>query len=131
MYEIITLIPLFPGKNELAQIQKIHTVLGTPDAQLLERFKKLATHMEFNFPQHEGTGIAKLLKNVSPECLDLIEKMLIYNPDERLTAKQCLKHPFFKELRELEKRESLAQTTNAHLSANNVLNYSIRNSVYT
>jgi serine/threonine protein kinase len=27
-------------------------------------------------------------------------KMLIYNPDERYTASQILKHPFFKELRE-------------------------------
>jgi hypothetical protein len=26
--------------------------------------------------------------------------MLIYNPDERYTASQILKHPFFKELRE-------------------------------
>jgi serine/threonine protein kinase len=27
-------------------------------------------------------------------------KMLIYNPDERHTASQILKHQFFKELRE-------------------------------
>jgi serine/threonine protein kinase len=34
--------------------------------------------------------------------------MLIYNPDERITAKQCLKHPFFKELRDLDKRNQVS-----------------------
>ena len=27
--------------------------------------------------------------------IDLLKKMLIYNPDERLTAKQALQHPYF------------------------------------
>jgi renal tumor antigen len=29
--------------------------------------------------------------------------MLAYNPDERITATQALKHPYFKELRDLER----------------------------
>lgn len=55
--------------------------------------------MEFNFPPQQGTGIGKFIPYASPECIDIIEKMLIYNPEERITAKQCLKHPFFKEIR--------------------------------
>jgi serine/threonine protein kinase len=31
--------------------------------------------------------------------------MLKYNPDDRITASQGLKHPFFKELRELDKQK--------------------------
>mmetsp|Transcript_34127 Transcript_34127/g.33303 ORF Transcript_34127/g.33303 Transcript_34127/m.33303 type:complete len:136 (-) Transcript_34127:321-728(-) len=31
-------------------------------------------------------------------------KMLIYNQDERYTASQCLKHPYFKEYREKDKK---------------------------
>ena len=43
--------------------------------------------MEFNFPKiAEGTGIAKLIPHVSPEAIDLILKLLIYNPDNRMTA---------------------------------------------
>ena len=30
MFEVIALFPLFPGTNELDQIQKIHNVMGTP-----------------------------------------------------------------------------------------------------
>ena len=42
--------------------------------------------MEFNFPKQEGTGIAKLIPHASEEAKDLINKMLIYNPDNRITA---------------------------------------------
>lgn len=78
--------------------------MGSPSKELLDKFQKYATHMEFNFPTVEqGTGIAKLIPNASPEATDLILKLLVYNPDNRITASQALKHPWFHELREQEK----------------------------
>ncbi len=59
--------------------------------------------MEFNFPKKEGTGIAKLIPNVSPEASEVITKLLIYNMDNRMSAGQALKLPYFKELREADK----------------------------
>jgi len=56
--------------------------------------------MEFNFPHQEGTGIAKLIPHASEEAKDLINKLLIYNPDNRITANQALKHPWLKEIRD-------------------------------
>ena len=56
--------------------------------------------MEFNFQSKKFVGIAKLIPHVSADAQDIIMKMLIYNPDERYTASQILKHVFFKELRE-------------------------------
>jgi serine/threonine protein kinase len=44
---------------------------------------------------------------VSADAQEIILKMLTYNADERLTASQCLKHPYFKELRE----QDMAQFT--------------------
>lgn len=60
--------------------------------------------MDFNFPYvAEGTGIPKLIPHASEEAKDLIIKLLTYNPDNRITASQALKHPWFKELRDSEK----------------------------
>lgn len=42
--------------------------------------------MEFNFPKKEGTGIAKLIPNVSPDASEVIIKMLEYNSDNRMSA---------------------------------------------
>lgn len=38
-YEIVTNRPLFPGKDEVDQVAKIHAVLGTPSASVLAAFK--------------------------------------------------------------------------------------------
>jgi serine/threonine protein kinase len=98
-FEVLSLFPLFPGNNEKDQIHKIHNILGTPPRELLDRLQKYTTHIEFNFPHTTGTGIAQLIPHVSVECQELIGKLLIYNPDERMTAKQALNSNYFKDLR--------------------------------
>jgi renal tumor antigen len=59
--------------------------------------------MEFNFPKKEGTGVAKLIPNVSVDVQDIITRLLVYNGDNRMTAGQALKHAYFKDLRESDK----------------------------
>ena len=105
MFEVISLFPLFPGNDELDQVHKIHHILGTPEEALLDKFQRHASHMdftEFRLRRVEGAGIAKLIPQASPEVIDLIEKLLIYNADNRITASQALKHPWFREIREQE-----------------------------
>lgn len=104
-FEIMALFPLFPGANELDQIQKIHNVLGTPSPDLLTRkFKRNASHMDFNFPEKRGTGIERLIPHASAEVTDLMKKLLEYDPDDRIVARQALKDPYFRELRDAERQ---------------------------
>ena len=56
--------------------------------------------MKLEFTPKKFVGIQKLIPNASADAQDIILKMLIYNSDDRYTASQCLKHPFFKELRD-------------------------------
>ena len=58
--------------------------------------------MEFDFPPRIGTGIDKLIPNVSKECLDLIKHLLAYDPDERINSTAALRHEFFRELWEMD-----------------------------
>lgn len=67
LFEVISLFPLFPGNDEVDQVHKIHNILGSPDKTLLDNFQKYATHMEFNFPNVEGTGIIKLIPHASTD----------------------------------------------------------------
>ena len=103
-FEIVSLFPLFPGTNELDQIHKIHNIMGTPPPEVLEKFKRHATHMELNFPPKEGSGISKLIPHALEDCMDLIMKLLAYNPEDRLSARQALRHAFLKELRDMDKK---------------------------
>ena len=34
------------------------------------------------------------------EAIDLLEKMLVYDPSDRITAKEALKHPYFDRIEE-------------------------------
>jgi len=103
MFEITSLYPLFPGSNEVDQINRIHKVLGTPTPEHLAKYKaKGASHINFDFPPQKGIGIPQLVPHASPDCLDLMVKMLKYDGAERITAREAMRHPYFKEIRDAE-----------------------------
>lgn len=66
--------------------------------------------MDFNFTYKKGIGISKYLSHVSPECIDIIQKMLTYVPDERISSKQALNHPYFKDLVEQDTKVQAKQS---------------------
>jgi len=109
MFEIMTLQPLFPGANEVDQVAKIHDVLGTPSQTTLDKLRKYKSRsLDFNFPYKRGSGLAKMIPFGSQDCRELILQLLVYDPDDRMSARQAVRHPFFKELRDAEKRQSAA-----------------------
>ena len=102
-FEILTLVPLFPGDDEIDQVNKINYIIGSPPDELYQKFVKNSAHSDkFFFEYQKGVGINKFLGHIDPKIVDLINKMLEYDPDKRFTAKQCLNHECFKELIELE-----------------------------
>jgi len=103
--EILSLRPLFPGGNELDQINRIHKIVGTPSPDLLSKFKK-SKHMDFNFPNETGRGILNILSHVplTKDAMRIVEMLCIYDPDARPSAKQVLRHNYFKSQRDQEKR---------------------------
>ena len=110
-YEILTLEPLFPGDDEIDQVNKINYILGSPPNDLFQKFVKNSAHRnEFNFEYQKGVGINKYLNHVSPNIVDLIGKMLIYDPDLRPTARECLNHECFKEFVEQDLKSKITQT---------------------
>ena len=100
-FELLTLVPLFPGDDEIDQVNKINCILGSPPDDLYEKFVKNSAHRDqFSFENQKGIGLNKYLAHINPKIVDLISKMLAYDPDKRLTAKQCLNHESFKDLLE-------------------------------
>merc|ERR1711939_877551 len=57
---------------------------------------KLATKMNFRFPQFSPTPLSTLIPQASPEAIKLMEDTMRYNPSKRPTCSQCLQYPFFK-----------------------------------
>ncbi|ETV75265.1 CMGC/RCK protein kinase [Aphanomyces astaci] len=108
-FEITSLYPLFPGSNELDQINRIHKILGTPAPDVLDIFRrKGAAHIDFNFSPEDGTSIAKLIPHAPPEAVDLMCKMLVYDPNKRTNAREALRHEYFKDVREMDEANDVA-----------------------
>ena len=127
-YELLTLEPIFPGDDEIDQVNKINYILGSPPEDLFEKFVKNSAHRnEFNFEYQKGVGIYRYLNHVSPDVVDLISKMLIYDPDLRPTARECLNHKCFKEFVQQEIKN--AKKSQLNFYQNSILMKSFNDSV--
>lgn len=95
---------LFKGMDEhFDQIQKIIKVLGTPaktDIEYLSKDdrKNLQKLLQKSFEPCKKKSWKELYPNATPLALELIEGLLTYNPNKRLTVDDALKSEFFAEL---------------------------------
>ncbi|XP_028812568.1 mitogen-activated protein kinase 6 [Denticeps clupeoides] len=92
--EMLTGKTLFAGAHELEQMQLILEsipVIHEEDRQELESVIPVFIKSDMSVPQ---TPLAKLLPGVSAEALDFLEKILTFNPMDRLTAEEALAHPY-------------------------------------
>ena len=92
---------LFPGENYIAQIKLIIEVLGTQDVNDLNFISN--TYAKNFVMQYQGIpkkDFKKILKCENLNAVDLVEKMLVFNPEKRYSIEQCLNHPYLKNMRE-------------------------------
>jgi hypothetical protein len=68
---------------------------GSPTKDDWPQGLKLAGSMNFTFPRFARTPLASLVPNACPEAIDLMTQMLRYDPQQRPTAAECLRHPYF------------------------------------
>jgi renal tumor antigen len=71
------------------QIHKINKILGTPSDELLQKFKTHASHMkpeDWKFQKHKGVNLNRLLPHSPKELIDLLYKLLVYDPEGRIDA---------------------------------------------
>lgn len=96
LFELIALYPLFPGSNEIDQINQIHKMLGSPPPDLMVKMRlRGSSKSNFKFPNQRNIGISHLVPLASNNCKDLLIQTLKYDPLKRITAKDAVAHPFF------------------------------------
>jgi predicted RNA-binding protein with EMAP domain len=55
------------------------------------------------FPKRERVDLSTVYPGAGEEAIDLLHKILVFNPYFRLSIDECLDHPFFKKVRKQEK----------------------------
>lgn len=99
--------PFFHGHDNQDQLVKIAKVIGT--RELFEYTKRYGLELDANFValigHHQRKPWEKFLTTenrhlVTPDALDLLDKMLVYDHQKRITARQAMDHEYFGPLRE-------------------------------
>lgn len=95
--EMVNARPLFPGTNDADQLTKIFKVLGTPSPATWPEMTQLPEYKD-NFPVYPGLSLKKIVKKLDAAGLDLLQRMLEYDPTKRISAEAALQHPYFRDL---------------------------------
>lgn len=93
--EMLESKPLFPGKDHVNQFSIITELLGTPPDDVIQTIASENT-LRFvqSLPKRERQPLSNRFNNADPSAIDLLERMLVFNPKERVKAGQALAHEY-------------------------------------
>jgi serine/threonine protein kinase len=86
--------PIFPGDSDTDAMMRIFRVLGKPTE---EKWPGVTTmrYWRPDFPNWPGSPLNKYFRQIEEHAIDLLSKMLVYDPKKRVTARDALSHPYF------------------------------------
>lgn len=87
--------PILPGKNEPEQLTKIFELCGTPDEVNWPGVSKMPWYNNFKPARPMKRRVRELFKHFDRHALDLLERMLMLDPSQRVSAKDALDAEYF------------------------------------
>ncbi|KAG6788290.1 hypothetical protein POTOM_004352 [Populus tomentosa] len=100
--EILTREPLFPGKDYVHQLRLITELIGSPDDASLGFLRSNnARRYVRQLPQYKKKIFSATFPNMSPGAVDLLEKMLVFDPNNRITVDEALCHQYLSSLHDI------------------------------
>lgn len=98
MAELLTGSALFPAPNQLEHLNAIFQVIGTPDKELLDKLPSEKTRLYLqSLPELPRKDLGNLLGIRDPEAVDLLDNLLVVDPERRFDVEQALSHSYLSE----------------------------------
>ncbi|KCZ74409.1 CMGC/CK2 protein kinase, partial [Anncaliia algerae PRA109] len=95
--------PIFAGKDDINQLAKIVEILGRTDLiKYCSKYEiKLSNEVNDSLEESKKRDWEDVFEknkavNRKKDAIDLLNKIIVYDHSTRLTARECLQHPFFR-----------------------------------
>jgi len=94
--ELLSGKPLFPGTSAINQLERIIEVSSMPSKQDIEDIKsQFASNMMDTLQVTDVRQLTDIYPQADGHCIDLMTKLLTFNPTKRFTVEDALGHPYF------------------------------------
>ncbi|XP_071538686.1 uncharacterized protein Pitslre isoform X2 [Panulirus ornatus] len=94
--ELLGMEPMFPGKSEIDQLNKIFKDLGTPSEKIWPGYNQLPLVKKTQFADYPYNHLRERFKTrLSDQGFSLLNRFLTYNPQKRITCQEALLHDYF------------------------------------
>jgi len=93
--ELLVGKPIFQGKSSLNQIEKVLELVGKPKSEDVEAID--SPHAETILNSLSGIkkkSFHQFFGEITDDAMDLLKKLLTFNPENRITVEEALKHPY-------------------------------------
>jgi cyclin-dependent kinase 5 len=89
--------PLFPGSDVDDQLKRIFKLLGTPSEENWPGMSQLPDYKNFSM-YLPNQSFSQIVPKLSNRGRNLLQRLLICNPGQRLSADDSMAHPYFLDL---------------------------------
>lgn len=95
--EMVTGDPLFKADSEIDALFRIFRTLGTPTDETWPNVTSFPNYKAEWFPKWYPQQLDKFVRDLRPCGVRLLSKMLQYRPNRRISAREALMDPYFRE----------------------------------
>ncbi|XP_058110176.1 mitogen-activated protein kinase 3-like [Magnolia sinica] len=100
--ELVNKQPLFAGRDHVHQMRLLTELIGTPSETELGFIRnEEARRYIRSIPHHPPQPFARVFPHLHPLAIDLVERMLTFDPTRRITVEEALAHPYLARLHDL------------------------------
>lgn len=100
----------FHTRGNRDQLNVIFNILGTPSAEDIQCLEKEDARRYIKiFTSREGINLSTKFPGASVDAVNLLKRMLVFNPHKRISIDEALSSPLFKDIRNLQIETTAAQ----------------------
>ncbi|KAH7286192.1 hypothetical protein KP509_33G062300 [Ceratopteris richardii] len=100
--EILNREALFPGRDYVQQLKLITELIGSPNDEDLGFLRNSNTQRYIRqLPRYERQPLDQKYPHINAEAIDLVDKMLVFDPAKRITVEAALSHPYLASLHDI------------------------------